>query len=112
MLHSHLPKHVLHFEGMGACALPHGQCLFDGELAGQATGLQHDAHFRADLAAVGGGVFVEDGDLAGACARETFDDFQRGGFAGAIGAEQSVDLAAVDVEVEIIHCLMKPGTIE
>lgn len=37
-------------------------------------------------------------------ARETFDDFQRGGFAGAIGAEQSVDLAAVEVEVEIIHC--------
>lgn len=54
---------------------------------------------------MGDGVFAEDGDLAGGSARETLDDFQRGGFAGAIGAEQSVDLAAVDVEVEIIHCL-------
>ena len=100
----HLFHHLRRIKGSAAGALPHAEGFFDRQLAGQTARLQHDAHQRTHFAAVDDGVFPENRDCAGRCTGETFDDFQRCCLASAIGAEQTVDLAAVNVEVEVINC--------
>ena len=66
--------------------------------------LQHDAGVRAHLRAVGGWVVAEHAHLTVAGARQPLHHFEGGGFAGAVGAEQAVDLAGGDGEADLVDC--------
>jgi hypothetical protein len=74
------------------------QRLADGEVAGEAAGLQQDAEVRPDPGALGNGVRTEDADRASVGGGQAFDQFQHGGLAGAVDAQEREDLSGMDGE--------------
>ncbi len=48
---------------------------------------------------------VEDFDFAGGGVEQSFEDFDGGGFAGAIGPEQAEAFAALDLQIEAVDRL-------
>ena len=67
----------------------------DLDLVGQIGGLQADADAVFELLLLLVGIEVEDADVAGGALADAFEDFDSGGFAGAVGTEQSEDFAGV-----------------
>ncbi|MBM7808215.1 hypothetical protein JOD57_004052 [Geodermatophilus bullaregiensis] len=72
------------------------QRLADGEVAGEAAGLQQDAEVRPDPGALGDGVRAEDVDRASVGGGSAFDQFQHGGRADAVDAQEREDLPGMD----------------
>ena len=64
--------------------------------------LERDADRAADLVGLVNHVVARDEGRAGGWAEEGGEDADEGGLAGAVGAEKAVDLAGVDLEVEVV----------
>ncbi len=81
---------------------PEGDVLRDGQVRKQRVGLEH----HADIALVRlqpGDVLAADDDGAGGRLLEAGDHAQHGGLAAARRAEEGDELAARDIQVEILH---------
>ena len=74
--------------------------LADGQLLGEARLLQRDADAFPDGGVVAAPAQAEDLDLAGGRGEQPFEDLDRRGLAGAVGAEQAEALARLDGQVE------------
>ena len=72
--------------------------------------LRHQPDQRAGGAIVADDVMAIDRDLALRGDQDAADDADQRGLAGAVGAEQSEDLAALDVEIDVVERL-EPGRI-
>jgi len=77
--------------------------LFDGEIVVQRKFLRHVADVAADLLRLGGDVIALHGCLARRGRQQAAEDPDRRGLAGAVGAEETVDLAGRDGEVETVE---------
>jgi hypothetical protein len=60
-----------------------------------ATFLKHDAHFVGQSPVIFGGVEPKNSDVTRRCSPKAFAHFNRAGFPGAIGTENSSDLSSV-----------------
>jgi len=49
------------------------------------------------------GVVIEDADVAAGALADAFEDFDGGGFAGAVGSEKAEDFTCGDLEIEAAH---------
>ena len=75
----------------------------DVELFGEPRLLQRDADPLADLIVLLAPAKAEDLHLAGSGVEQAFEDFDRGGFARAVGTQQAKALALFDCQVETAH---------
>ncbi len=100
-----------HFEEFGDACLEvsdavetaeDGEVLPDEEIAGEACVGGGEVAAAEDGFAVGERVHAEDPDGAGCWGHEAEDDVHGGGFACAIGTEQTDDFAGIDVEGEVV----------
>ena len=73
-----------------------------GEALAGGAALEDDADAAGEGVALAAGVEAEDGDGAFVAVAVALHDFDQGGFAGAVGSEQCVDLAGVDGEVDVV----------
>ena len=96
-------ENILRWPGVGASSAPHGHGLSDRELTWQATGLQHDAHCGAHQLAILQRISAKHFDGAFGGRVQSLEDFQGGGFAGAIGSEEAEDFLVLDGEAHIVY---------
>ena len=74
----------------------------DRDLLLQVGGLQADADAVLELAGLDFGIAAEDADAAAAARAQAFQDFDGGGLAGAVGAEQAEDFAGAHFEIDAL----------
>ena len=79
------------------------QVLQDGEVLVEAEALRHVADVALDLLASRADVVAERRAAAAVRRQQPAQHAQRGGLAGAVGAEEAVDLAALDAHGEVAH---------
>ena len=79
-----------------------GQVFLDGEVFVEAELLGHVADVLLDVGGVFADVHAEDGGVAGGEGDEAAEGADDGGFAGAVGAEEAEELAAVEVEADVV----------
>src|SRR6516225_9936683 len=79
--------------------LPHGHALENPASFRD----QRDAHARREMSGLSGDVTAIDDDLTALCLDHTNDGLERGGFPGAVSAEQRDDLASANGHAEIAH---------
>jgi hypothetical protein len=79
---------------------PHREGLGGGEIGGEAAGLQHEPLAGAHCAPVPVGVQPEHAHGAAGGAGEPLEHLEGRGLAGAVGAEQSEQLPAPDLEID------------
>ena len=72
--------------------------------------LRHQPDQRAGRAVIGDDVVAVDGHLALGRHQDAADDADQRGLAGAVGAEQREDLAAMDIKIDALKRL-KPGRV-
>jgi len=91
------------FFGIAAAGIEAGE-KFDGfesfQFVGQRSGLESGADFVFEFYGVAMGIETADADAAAVEIAETFEDFDGGGFSGAVGAEEAEDFAFVDAEAD------------
>ncbi len=88
--------------GVGVVAAKDIDVLADAEHLGSLANLQHDtsAEPRRGVTRIG----AEDADRAAGGRAEPHQEFDGGGFAGSVWAQESDDLAAMQGEREIVQC--------
>jgi len=74
--------------------------LFHFELVLEAGGLQADTDAVFELAGLDLGIAPEDGDASAGSWTQSFENFDGGGLAGAVGSEEAEDFAGADFEVD------------
>src|SRR5438552_284574 len=82
----------------------------DLDLFRQVGRLQAHADAVFELLALRAGIDPENRDLASAAWTDAFENFDRGGFAGAVRAEKSEDLACADFKVDAFDGGFSPPT--
>ena len=78
------------------------EVFLDGEVFVEAELLRHVADVALDVSGVLADVHAEDGGVAGGEGDEAAEGSDDGGFAGAVGAEEAEELAAVEVEADVV----------
>ena len=89
---------AIHGAGVEGGEELHG--LADFELLLEVGGLQADADAVFELKGLDLGVAAEHADAAAGTGAQALEDFDGGGFAGAVGAEQAEDFAGADFEID------------
>ena len=108
----HLPQHLAHVGRVGRLAEQAAADAAGGADRLERVGgqlLRDQADQRAGGAEGTGVVMAVHGDRAAAGSDDAADGADQGGLAGAVGAEQGEDLAAMDVEVDALEGLEARG---
>src|SRR5262249_54166701 len=80
-----------------------GEVFFDTQIVIQREFLRHVAELLADGLRAQAAGLLRELHLAGGGGEQSAQHLDRGGLAGAVGAEQAVDLAVLDVNVDVVH---------
>ena len=93
----------LGFDPLAVEAAEERERFADGELFGEPRLLQRDADALADFVVLLAPAAAEHFDFAGGGVEQAFEDFDRGGLAGAVGPEQAEAFALLDGQIEPAH---------
>src|SRR5260370_23748880 len=79
------------------------QVLFDAQIVIQREFLGHVSELLADSLRAQAASLLREVHLPGGGSEKSAQHLARGGLAGAVGAEQAVHLAVLDVNVDVLH---------